>query len=63
MDTFAVITTDPNAKMTKIHTRQPVMLEPREYAILPCEDLVIDSAGPLLEEKTEPQQRGLFDGL
>jgi putative SOS response-associated peptidase YedK len=31
-DTFAVITSDPNAKMGKIHNRQPVILEPREYA-------------------------------
>jgi putative SOS response-associated peptidase YedK len=77
-DTFAIITSDPNAKMGQIHTRQPVILEPREYTewltederppvhllrVLPDEDLEIDSAGPLLEEKSEPPQRGLFDGL
>jgi putative SOS response-associated peptidase YedK len=31
-DTFAIITTDPNAKMGEIHNRQPVILEPSEYA-------------------------------
>jgi putative SOS response-associated peptidase YedK len=31
-DTFAIITSDPNAKMGEIHNRQPVILEPREYA-------------------------------
>src|SRR5437868_5283555 len=55
-DTFAIITSDPNAKMGEIHNRQPVILEPREYAewledsdrpplhllrILPAEDLMV----------------------
>jgi putative SOS response-associated peptidase YedK len=55
-DTFAVITSDPNAKMGEIHNRQPVILEPREYAewlaesqrppvhllrILPDEDMTV----------------------
>src|ERR1700744_3693181 len=31
-DTFAIITTDPNGKMSEIHNRQPVILEPKEYA-------------------------------
>jgi putative SOS response-associated peptidase YedK len=31
-DTFAIITTDPNAKMNEIDNRQPVILQPREYA-------------------------------
>jgi putative SOS response-associated peptidase YedK len=31
-DTFAIITSDPNTKMSEIHNRQPVILEPREYA-------------------------------
>ena len=31
-DTFAIITTDPNSKMAEIHDRQPVILEPSEYA-------------------------------
>jgi putative SOS response-associated peptidase YedK len=63
-DTFAIITSDPNTKMSEIHNRQAVILEPREYAewlneserpplhllrILPDEDLVIDSL------KTEPK--------
>jgi putative SOS response-associated peptidase YedK len=30
--TFPIVTTDPNEKMSKIHNRQPVILEPREYA-------------------------------
>jgi putative SOS response-associated peptidase YedK len=55
-DTFAIITSDPNAKMGEIHNRQPVILEPREYAewledserppvhllrVLPEEDLTV----------------------
>jgi putative SOS response-associated peptidase YedK len=31
-NTLAVITTDPNTKMAEIHNRQPVILDPREYA-------------------------------
>ena len=57
-DTFAIITTDPNTKMSEIHNRQPVILEPREYQewlqeserppvrllrILPDEDLTVDA--------------------
>jgi SOS response associated peptidase (SRAP) len=30
-DTFSVFTTYPNAKMKRIHDRQPVILEPRDY--------------------------------
>ena len=55
-DTFAIITSDPNAKIGAIHNRQPVILEPREYAewlednerppvhllrVLPDEDLTV----------------------
>jgi putative SOS response-associated peptidase YedK len=76
-DTFAVITSDPNSKMSQIHNRQPVILEPREYAewlaeserppvhllrVLPDEGFLVD---PL---KVEPNQEppgspmpGLFD--
>jgi putative SOS response-associated peptidase YedK len=71
-DTLAVITTDRNGKMSEIHNRQSVILEPREYAewlndserpplhllrILPDEDLVID---PLGTPPTETPQRSLF---
>src|SRR5258708_6837079 len=31
-DTFAIVTTDPNGKMSEIHDRQAVILEPQEYA-------------------------------
>jgi putative SOS response-associated peptidase YedK len=31
-DTFAIITDDPNSKMSEIHDRQAIILEPREYA-------------------------------
>ena len=59
-DTFAIITSDPNAKMGEIHNRQPVILEPREYAewledserppvhllrVLPDEDLAVWKLG------------------
>ena len=55
-DTFAIVTTDMNTKMAEIHNRQPVILEPREYAewledserppvhllrILPDEDMTV----------------------
>jgi putative SOS response-associated peptidase YedK len=29
-DTFAIITSDPNTKLSQIHDRQAVILEPRE---------------------------------
>jgi putative SOS response-associated peptidase YedK len=75
-DTFAIITTDPNTKMAEIHNRQPVMLEPREYAewleeserppvhllrILPDEELQVDPLSRLPTEKHQLPQRGLFD--
>jgi putative SOS response-associated peptidase YedK len=56
-DTFAIITSDSNAKMAEIHNRQPVILEPGEYAewleeserppvhllrVMPDDDFVID---------------------
>jgi putative SOS response-associated peptidase YedK len=31
-DTFAIITDDPNTKMSAIHDRQAIVLEPNEYA-------------------------------
>src|ERR1700732_1673017 len=40
-DTFAIITTDPNTKMAEIHNRQPVIMEPREYA-----EWLAESEGP-----------------
>ena len=78
-DTFAIITSDPNGKMSEIHDRQAVILEPREYAewlaeserpplhllrILPEEDLVIDP----LETPAKPKPSGspmpgLFDEI
>jgi putative SOS response-associated peptidase YedK len=69
-DTFAIITTDPNNKMAEIHNRQPVILEPREYAewleeserppvhllrVLPDENMTIAGMGvPTKAEKTKP---------
>jgi putative SOS response-associated peptidase YedK len=56
-ETFAIITTDSNGKMSEIHNRQPVILDSREYAewlevsarpsvhllrILPDEDMTVD---------------------
>jgi putative SOS response-associated peptidase YedK len=76
-DTFAIITSDPNTKLSQIHDRQAVILEPREYAewrtkserpplhllrILPDEDLVIDPLSSGPTKAPEPLQRGLFDG-
>ena len=73
-DTFAIITTDPNRKMSEIHNRQPVILEPREYAewlnesqrpplhllrILTDEDLVIDPM-PKAGKPEPPAQSGLL---
>jgi putative SOS response-associated peptidase YedK len=74
-DTFAIITDDPNTRMSEIHDRQAVILEPREYPewltdserpplhllrILPDEDLLIE---PLdIEPKQQPpQQSSLFE--
>src|SRR5271154_249651 len=68
-DTFAIITSDPNAKMSEIHNRQAIILEPREYAewlneserpplhllrILPDEDLVIDPLSAPPTKAPEP---------
>jgi putative SOS response-associated peptidase YedK len=71
--TFAVITTDPNTKMSAIHNRQPVILEPREYAewleeserppvhllrILPDEDMTVtEMDAPTKPEKVEPPKK------
>jgi putative SOS response-associated peptidase YedK len=77
--TFAIITTDANVKMGEIHDRQPVILEPREYAewlkederppvhllrIMPEEDLVIDRLD-VAKGETIPErpEPGLFDGM
>jgi len=77
--TFAIITTDANVKMGEIHDRQPVILEPREYAewlnederppihllrIMPEEDLVIDPLD-VAKSETIPERpdQGLFDGM
>jgi len=32
LETFTVLTTDPNAVMERIHNRMPVILEPQDYA-------------------------------
>jgi putative SOS response-associated peptidase YedK len=74
--TFAIITSDPNAKMSEIHHRQAIILEPREYAerlneserpplhllrILPDEGLVIDPLGT--KPKAEKPQPRIQTGL
>jgi putative SOS response-associated peptidase YedK len=77
-DTFAIITTDPNGKMSEIHNRQPVILEPREYVdwleeskrppvhllrILPGEDLTIaEVEAPKKPDKVPPTQSGFLFG-
>jgi putative SOS response-associated peptidase YedK len=75
-DTFAIITSDPDTKLSAIHDRQAVILEPREYAewlneserpplhllrILPDEDLQIDPLSAPPAAAPEPPQRGLFE--
>jgi hypothetical protein len=75
-DTLAIITTDPDAKMTAIHNRQQVVLEPREYEewleenerpplhllrILPDEHLVIDPLNAAPMGKPKLLQPRLFD--
>jgi putative SOS response-associated peptidase YedK len=71
-NTFAIITSDPNAKMGEIHDRQPVILEPREYAewleeserppvhllrILPDEDMsVAPMDAPTKAAKAKPSE-------
>jgi putative SOS response-associated peptidase YedK len=78
-DTFAIITTDANVKMGEIHNRQPVILEPREYAewlakserppihllrILQGEDLVVEPLNSVKSKPAlEPPEPGLFDGV
>jgi putative SOS response-associated peptidase YedK len=77
-DCFAIITSDPNTKMSEIHDRQAVILETREYAewlngserpplhllrILPDDDLVIDPLTATPTKALEPPQPGLFDGI
>jgi putative SOS response-associated peptidase YedK len=70
-DTFAIITDDPNTKMSEIHDRQAVILDPREYAewlseserpplhllrTLQDDNLVIDPIQvETVDEKPEPQ--------
>jgi putative SOS response-associated peptidase YedK len=71
-NTFAVITSDPNTKMSAIHDRQAVILEPREYAdwlneserpplhllrILPDEDMTVTKMDtPSKAKKTKPNE-------
>jgi putative SOS response-associated peptidase YedK len=77
--TFAIITSDPNKKMTEIHDRQPVILDLKEYAewlgeterlplhllrVLQDDDMVIDPVVVRAEEKAEePPQLGLFGAV
>jgi hypothetical protein len=77
-DTFAIITTDPNTKMAEIHNRQPVILEPREYAewleeserppvhllrVLPDEDMTVAKVEPpKKQDEPPPMQSGFLFG-
>jgi putative SOS response-associated peptidase YedK len=70
------ITTDPNTKMAEIHNRQPVILEPREYAewleeserppvhllrVLPDEDMTIAEVESVTKkEPTKPDAQSGF---
>ena len=70
-DTFAIIPTDPNPKMSEIHDRHAVILQPREYEewlsdtereplhllrVLPDENLTIDPLTSSPKEKIPYQQ-------
>jgi len=74
-DTFAILTGDANNVMQPIHDRQPIILEPHEYAeylapserpplhllrTLPDAELQSHIIG---EDKISVQQAGLFDSL
>ncbi len=74
-DTFAILTGDANHVMQPVHDRQPIILEPREYAeylapgdrapvhllrILPDEEL---KSRLLSEDNITQKQAGLFDSL
>jgi putative SOS response-associated peptidase YedK len=73
--TFAIITSDPNTKMSEIHNRQAIILEPREYAewlaenerppvhllrILPDDDLTIAEVEPTTTKPDEPPAQSGF---
>jgi putative SOS response-associated peptidase YedK len=71
VDTFAIITSDPNRDMEEIHDRQPVILEPAERPIWLAEDerpplhvLRTFPDGELrmvpVEGEKKPAQKGLF---
>jgi putative SOS response-associated peptidase YedK len=68
-DTFAIIASDPNTKVSEIHNRQAVILEPREYAewlaenerpplhllrILPDEDMMVAEPGAPTKSNEPP---------
>jgi putative SOS response-associated peptidase YedK len=74
-DTFAIITSDPNAKVSEIHDRQAIILEPREYTewleeierppvhllrTIGSEEILVDPV-EAPQAEPEPGQRGLFD--
>jgi putative SOS response-associated peptidase YedK len=75
-ETFAIITSDPNAKMSEIHNRQAIILEPREYAewlaeserppvhllrTLPDDDLAVaEMKPPKKQDEPPPMQSSLL---
>jgi len=76
-DTFAIITSDPNTKVSEIHNRQAVILEPREYAewlaeserppvyllrILPDEDMTISEVDAPTKPDEPSAQAGFLFG-
>ena len=48
LETFTILTTDPNALMEPIHNRMPVILEPRDYSRW------LDTGGPDSDDWTRP---------
>jgi len=72
-DTFAVLTGDANSVMQPVHNRQPIILEPREYAeylapsdrppihllrVLPDEEL---TSQRISDDTRSKQQASLFE--
>jgi putative SOS response-associated peptidase YedK len=48
LETFTILTTDPNELMEPIHNRMPVILEPRDYSRW------LDTGGPDSDDWTRP---------
>lgn len=59
VDTCTVITTTPNALMTEIHDRMPVILRPEDYAAWLARDTGLDEAAKLMRPYAEGEMVAL----